>query len=81
MKRILKLNNEPDKLEKSIRFGCGGLLGLLLGLYVSVGIFIDLENKIIPIAIIFIAIVSCGFAAMKKGDRFWDSLKKWLIWW
>jgi uncharacterized protein YacL len=75
------LNNEPDKLEKSIRFGCGGVLGLLLGLYVSVRIFIDLENKIIPIAIVFITIILCGFAAMKKGDRFWDFLKGWLVWW
>lgn len=76
------MSHNPDRLEKAFRFGCGGLLGLLLGLFLSIKFFYMLENRILSIIIIGITVVLCGLAAMEKGDRFWYSLKDLRIpWW
>jgi hypothetical protein len=74
------LSREPDNFEKGIRFGCGGLLGLVLGLYFATRHYLRSENIIISIAIFAGTILGCGFLAMIKGDQFWYSLKD-RFWW
>jgi hypothetical protein len=68
-------------VEKGIRFGCGSILGLLLGLYVSVKIYIRTGNTLVSIGIALIISLLLGFTAMKQGDNFWDSLKDYWFWW
>jgi len=44
--------------------------------------FFTLQSIILSLAIVVITILLCGFAAMKQGDRFWDSLKDLRVhWW
>lgn len=71
------MNNKPDNLEKGIRFGCGGLIGMFIGLYLGLNFLFE-DNIIVFILTDAILIVVCGFMAMKQGDRFWLSLKNWL---
>jgi uncharacterized protein YacL len=70
---------KPDKLEKGIRFGCGAVLGLLVGVYVGIDYFL-IENEMVAFiaTVVCIALV-CGILAMKQGDRFWETIKSW--WW
>lgn len=68
---------EPDNIEKGIRFGCGGLLGFVLGLYCFLhGIFGESRFGIILLFICLILFF--GFLAMRYGDKFWNSIKDWL---
>jgi len=71
------LNNNPDNFEKTLRFGCGGMVGVILGFSI-VYHFIGTKWWMI---FILIGIVVCGSLAMKYGDRFWDSLGDWIKWW
>jgi hypothetical protein len=64
------VNRKPDGLEKGIRFGCGGLLGLLLGLRASLYFWVG-EEVSLAVLIVVLAVVLCGFASMKMGERFW----------
>jgi hypothetical protein len=70
------MNHEPDKFEKGVRFGCGSIFGFVLGLYLFLNLFV-FENSIIAIIAVFTIVFICGFLAMKKGDRFWYSIKSW----
>lgn len=65
--------HKPDSLEKGLRFGCGSLLGLLVGAYFFQRFFF--ESIGVGLFIIVVVSVLCGIAAMKKGDRFWNSIK------
>jgi hypothetical protein len=72
-------DNEPDPLEKKIRFGCGFIFGLAVGgaefarsTYESVGLIA---------AITVIAALACGFIALKYGDRFWHWMIERWRWW
>jgi uncharacterized protein YacL len=72
------MRNKPDNFEKGIRFGCGGLIGLFVGLYVSANFFLT-EDKIIAfILTVIITICFYGFIAMKLGNKFWFTLRNWL---
>lgn len=70
------MNHEPDKFEKIVRFGCGSVFGFVLGLYLFLDLFAS-EGIIIVIMAVFAIVIICGFLAMKKGDRFWYSIKNW----
>ena len=63
----------PDTLEKGIRLGCGGLVGLLFGLIIASRMFSD-SIAVRLITVIIIAGV-CAIVALKTGDRFWNALK------
>jgi|GEM_PF-886081 len=79
-----KENGKPDKEEKGIRFGCGSLFGLLIGLFLCFNtLFGDLffTNNLVILGIITSLILLCGFLAMKKGDKFWYNLSKLFPWW
>jgi hypothetical protein len=60
---------EIGRVEKAIRFGCGALLGLFVGLYfiakwsvMSIGVAVTVWGA---------AILICAYLAMKYGDEFW----------
>ncbi len=77
------MNNKPDNIDNGMRFGCGGLFGLLIGCYIGIRFFLFNNNMIAFFTTIVSLICICGFMAMKHGDRFWYSLEKlknW-IWW
>lgn len=72
------MNHEPDNFEKGIRFGCGAVLGFLIGLYLMLDLLVS-ESVFYAIVTIFAMGCICGFFAMKKGDRFWFLMKDWFF--
>jgi len=72
------MKHQPDTQEKVIRFGCGALIGTLFGISVSLWWF-DFTSKR-TILCIAAGIVISGYLAMRLGDRYWESLSKWLWW-
>lgn len=68
----------PNKTEKGIRFGCGFILGLILGGLGAAKMFYDSGNTIVAVTL-FVALF-LGLAATHFGDSFWQSLKHW-VWW
>lgn len=68
---------EPGNLEKGIRFGCGGLFGIFIGVLAMLRG--DYFESLIGNALFFIILtLFFGFLAYKKGDKFWLSIKNWL---
>jgi hypothetical protein len=70
---------EPGKEEKMTRFGCGAILGLLVGgylvlreAYASFGLCI---------AVIVAAVLICGLLALKYGDEFWHFVLRLITYW
>ncbi|OPY73021.1 MAG: hypothetical protein A4E64_02718 [Syntrophorhabdus sp. PtaU1.Bin058] len=68
----------PDRLEKGIRFGCGSLLGIGLGIIVFFRFFLGHLSWIIPC---LVGAVVCGFLAMRYGDNFWRKAIRYWYWW
>ncbi len=75
----LDQDHKPDPLERKIRFGCGFIFGLVLGLlefartmYKSVGL--------VAVLTVMAALV-CGWLALKYGDRFWYGILQRWRWW
>lgn len=62
---------EVGKAEKVTRFGCGALLGFILGLYIVVKY--SFESFWCAVAVVIAAICTCGYIALKYGDEFWYS--------
>jgi hypothetical protein len=68
----------PDRLEKGIRFGCG----FLLGCFIAVGALLTSLSSAHSLAASCMLIgLICGWAALRFGDRFWDHVRRWWIWW
>jgi hypothetical protein len=76
-------DNKPDSLEKKVRFGCGFLFGLVIGLLEFTRIFLFSSGSTLIVTVGIVAVV-CGLLALKYGDRFWyyvlERLRG-LIWW
>ena len=64
-----------DAFERKVRFGCGALLGLVVGLGLCVRLW-PLSGLAMG-AVLLLAIVACGACAVRWGDRFWARLR-WL---
>lgn len=57
------------KMKKVTRFGCGALLGFFVGLYfIAKWIVVSFG---VAIGIWAVAILACGYLALKYGDEFW----------
>ena len=65
-----------DKLESTVRFGCGAIFGGLISAWLFFR-WIDAAPRFI-VVIVLIAVI-CGLAAMRFGDRFWLKLSDY--WW
>ena len=74
----LSLKDEPDRLEKGIRFGCGTMIGILIALKLTYRILIDHSGFLAATCIIALV---CGLLAVKYGDRFWDTVIEFLNPW
>jgi hypothetical protein len=71
------MDQQPDRLEKGIRFGCGAVFGAFLG-FLWFGLYwAGISNSLVILAFIGLALV-CGVLAMQFGDRFWSGLKDWI---
>ncbi len=70
---------EPDNLEKVIRFGCGALIGLAIGFLITLRFILSIELGFAAVISVALAGI-CGLLAVKHGDEFWYSLKDWLGW-
>jgi hypothetical protein len=71
---------EPSGLEKGVRFGCGVLFGLVLG--VIVAFQFPLDTAVGWFVVLAVLGLVCGFLAAKYGDEFWHSLTDWFAgWW
>lgn len=65
------MDENPDRETKVIRFGCGALVGLPLGLYsvFNAGV---LDSGAIATAGGVLGAVVIGYLSMRYGDRFWE---------
>ena len=78
------MDKKPDREEKVIRFGCGSIFGLLIGLTIALklswGLFRTCSWAVaIPIAIAIT--ITLGAIAVKHVDRFWEKIADWTPWW
>jgi len=60
--------------EKRIRFGCGLLIGVVLGIMSA--IYWSIANGWYFAALVAGVALVCGFLAMRYGDEFWYELLK-----
>lgn len=72
------MQHPPDGLTKGIRFGCGVLFGLLIGL----GILVKLlpADTFAIMLLIGLPSLVCGILAMQWGDSFWEWFRE-HFWW
>lgn len=73
------MNRQPDKPEKTIRFGCGAVAGFILGFYLF-DIWLLSSSFITLIAVAGLIGLIFGSLAVRYGDYFWERLKDWLWW-
>ena len=70
----------PDRLERGLRFGCGTLFGLALGLPLVVeSLARDGPWLLMGLGVVAGFTVLCGVLARTQGDEFWWSLRE--RWW
>jgi hypothetical protein len=69
----------PDKLEKGIRLGCGGIFGLFIGAVAGFKMFPYGDWSILAVALT--VAIAFSLAARCLGDRFWHAIGAWLQWW
>jgi uncharacterized membrane protein YccC len=70
---------QPDALERRIRFGCGSLLGLILGFAIALNWFV--HGWGVFLLLLASHALICGWLATRYGDRFWHRIADWLWLW
>lgn len=65
-------------MDKRVRFGCGFVLGLILGGFSTALWFYD--DVVIAVGTALVIAVAMGFASSYLGDTFWRGFKHW-FWW
>lgn len=65
-----------DKLEFWVRFFCGSLLGIFVGVGIALRTnLFSADTPPIPVLCVAMVIVlACGFGAARGGDRFWYAI-------
>jgi hypothetical protein len=66
-------------LETGLRLGCGGLLGLLLGVLCAFGLADGDGPKLV--AVTSVSVVVCAGLAWRYGERFWRWVGDVLTYW
>lgn len=64
----------PDALEKGLRLGCGGLLGLVVFGPLAYRLFDGGKNWWV---LLVVGVAAFAFLALRYGDRFWISFASW----
>jgi hypothetical protein len=77
----MDIHEEPEisKAEKVTRFGCGALFGAIVAIYFAFRL--ALSSFGLVAAIIVVAVLVCGFLALKHGDNFWYAVLGKARWW
>ncbi len=70
------MHENPTPAENVLRFGCGAVGGVMLGVVVVLTMASD--SRLLLLCIILLLAVVCGGLAMTYGDRFWHTLARWL---
>lgn len=70
---------EPDVLEIRIRYVCGALLGLVLGLFICLDLWPT--TKITCAAVVAASASLTAILARHFGDSFWIAFLKSMKWW
>lgn len=66
-------DHEVGESEQATRFGCGALLGVIVGLGLIVAF--TLSSFGVVAVVLFVSMFVCGMLALIYGDRFWYALK------
>jgi len=71
----------PDRVERAVRLGCGGLFGLAGGVAIAIDVAVSTVSEMVLIVAASTAV--CAGLALWFGDRFWYGLRhlKWLSPW
>lgn len=70
---------EPDAVfGRRVRFICGAVLGLMLGLWLH--LHIGPFNLVLTVVVAIVSAAACGVLAMRYGDAFWRSVISALRW-
>ncbi len=69
----------PHNDGKAVRFGCGALLGLVVG--VGGAIRFSSSSALLPVLSILATALIFGLLSARHGDRFWENLSRTLRWW
>jgi len=64
-----------DSMDRAVRLGCGGALGLLLG--ASLWRFMPMEHGTYALVAAGL-VVACALGALLFGDRFWQGMSDFL---
>ena len=71
----------PEFQDTIVRVGCGTVVGVFVGLAFVVGTASYFANSIVDLILIVVgSIVTCVALAWRFGDRFLQSLHKWIDW-
>jgi hypothetical protein len=71
----------PDSQETFVRFGCGALVGLLVGMSIVLGAIVYFANSIVAlISVVAFSVIVCALLGWRFGDAFFHSLHKWISW-
>ena len=69
MQPELETGPPPDELEKRIRLGCGAIFGIIVGLWIGIGVLgLRAGWRWACVAVVATAF---AFLAVRYGDRFW----------
>ena len=71
-----------DRLEFWVRFVCGAVFGVSISLDLAISVMPDSFNNLTTLAAAILgAMLACGWAASRYGDKFWHSvLRRWWLW-
>jgi uncharacterized membrane protein YfcA len=70
---------KPDKATLAVRFGCGALLGAVVGIGIA-GQVLDADHPAAWLIVCLVSMLLLGYGAAKGGDEFWHWIgKRW--WW
>lgn len=73
------MSQEPDNFEKGMRFGCGAILGIGVGVVIAIRVLLITDSNWAWMAVPFAAAIA-GLLAIRFGERFWEAASKWLPW-
>ncbi|MCA9577668.1 MAG: hypothetical protein R3B40_14375 [Polyangiales bacterium] len=68
-----EVNDDHSSTGRGVRFGCGGLLGVVAGLYVATD-YPDLSGAEVC-GFAAVGLIAVGFVSAVLGDSFWESLR------
>lgn len=78
-RRNFAVSDKPDRMEKGVRLGCGGLAGLVAGLFAAVRV--NPNDAVVFFGIILVLAVLFALGALGGGDEFWfKSIRRWRWW-